>query len=183
MNANILNTFKNNKQHTAQLPNELQVSEGISYEITVNLDTTDGLINGASCTMMKVDVLQNNMPASGVLWVMFDDPDIGSQLRIENRREYKRGYNKDWTPIQPITKQYGAGHKGEAQVQRCQCPLRPAHANTFHRSQGDTMACAVIDLSTRRKVDHLHYVAISRLQSFDGLNIINLQQSALIKPW
>jgi hypothetical protein len=179
MKAKILETFRNNSTHTTQLPNAIQVSEGITYDVTVNLNTSDGLINGATCRMMKVDALQTEMLASGVLWVQFDDADIGSQLRTENRRLYRKGCNKDWTPIQPVVKQFAAGYKGQAQVQRYQFPLRPSHAKTIHRSQGDTMKSAAIDLTTPRKVDHIHYVAISRLVSLEGLHLLNLQEDKI----
>ena len=86
---------------------------------------------------------------------------------------------KEWTPIEPVVKQYPAGFKGEANIQRYQFPLGPAHAKTIHRSQGDTLEQAVMDLSMKNKVDHMYYVAISRLKSIDGLYVRNLEESKI----
>lgn len=128
---------------------------------------------------MKVDIDSSNSFANGVLWLQFNEPKTGAVLRTEIKRLYKRGYNRNWTPLQPIVKQYPAGYKGQAQVQHYQFPLRPAHAKTLHRAQGDTLDTAVVNLTTRHKVDHIDYVAVSRLQSLDGLYITNLQEDKI----
>jgi hypothetical protein len=177
MKAQIIAGFKNSSQ-TKQLANVLVVSEGIWHDLTVNLDTSDGLINGASCIIMKMDVPPSVTVPRGIMWVQFQDEQIGKKLRSDSKCLYKRGIDQRWTPIEPLVKQYPAGQKGQVQLQRLQFPLRPAHAKTIHRSQGDTLSSAVIDLSGR-KTDHLHYVAISRLTSLDGLNILHLQEDKI----
>ena len=103
----------------------------------------------------------------------------GKSLQAENARLYKRGIDKRWTPIQPVVKEFAAGPNGQAQIQRYQFPLRPAHAKSIHRSQGDTLDKAVVDLKTSRKINHIHYVALSRLKSLDGLHITNLQEDKI----
>ncbi|VDI54623.1 Hypothetical predicted protein [Mytilus galloprovincialis] len=163
LKAKILDSFGNNKQNSKQLLNSLEVAENTYYEITANLDTTDGLINGASCKMMKVEINQISEYASGILWVQFEDQNIGKQHRRENR----------------LSKSFPAGNKGEAQIQRSQFPIRPAHAKTVHRSQGDTLSKVVVDLTSKRRVDHIHYVAVSRVQTLDGLFIRNLQEDKI----
>ena len=37
----------------------------------------------------------------------------------------------------------------------------------------------VVDLSIRMKIDHIHYVALSRVTSINGLNIRNLQEDKI----
>ncbi|CAG2216944.1 unnamed protein product [Mytilus edulis] len=179
LKAKILDSFRNNKQNSKQLLNSLEVAENTYYEITANLDTTDGLINGASCKMMKVEINQISEYASGILWVQFEDQNIGKQHRRENRRLYKSCHLKEWTPLEPVSKSFAAGNKGEAQIQRSQFPIRPAHAKTVHRSQGDTLSKVVVDLTSKRRVDHIHYVAVSRVQTLDGLFIRNLQEDKI----
>lgn len=179
LKAKILDSFGNNKQNSKQLLNSLEVAENTYYEITANLDTTDGLINGASCKMMKVEINQISEYASGILWVQFEDQNIGKQHRRENRRLYKSCHLKEWTPLEPVSKSFAAGNKGEAQIQRSQFPIRPAHAKTVHRSQGDTLSKVVVDLTSKRRVDHIHYVAVSRVQTLDGLFIRNLQEDKI----
>ncbi|KAK3099796.1 hypothetical protein FSP39_009735 [Pinctada imbricata] len=118
--------------------------------------------------------------AEGVIYDLnFHDENIGRALRNSSKHLYRGNVNRNWTPIEPIVKQCTAGHKGQAQIQRLQYPLRPAHAKTIHRSQGDTMDSAVIDMTTKRKIEHIHYVAVSRLKSLDGLHIINLEENKI----
>jgi hypothetical protein len=178
MKDKILHNFRNSTE-TRQLWNVLEVSEGVCYDMTVNLDTDDGLINGASCTLMKIDIPFANTFDSAILWVQFQDPQIGRNLQSLNKRLYKHDIQCDWTPIEPVSRQYQSGTKGQAVVQRIQFPLRPAHAKSIHRSQGDTLQKAVIDLTLKMKVDHIHYVAISRLVSLDGLYLLNLQEDKI----
>ena len=47
------------------------------------MNTEDGLTNGASCQVMKVD--NSNTYASGTIWVKFLDTSIGKTLRSEKR--------------------------------------------------------------------------------------------------
>ena len=157
-----------------QLPSVVHLTEGCVYDLTVNLDTTDGLTNGATCTFMKITG-QKNKPVDPV-WVKFQDENAGKSLRTGS---IMRKVDKSWTPLFPVSRQFQAGYKGQAQVQRLQYPLRPAAAKTVHRAQGDTVDTVVVDLTTKRKVDHIHYVALSRVSSTKGLNILNLQQDKI----
>ena len=56
-------------------------------------------------------------------------------------------------------------------------------SKTVHRSQGDTVSEAVVNLSLaenqRAPVDHIHYVALSRLKTFDGLYITDLNTNKI----
>ena len=171
----ILTNFRNSHSKTCQLPNVLSASVGILYDLTVNINTADGLTNGASCQIVKIDIQKTDTYASGTIWVKFVNETTGKSLRAENARLYKRGTDKGWTPIQPVVKEFAAGQNGQAQIQLYQFPLRPAHAKSIHRSQGDALDKAVVDLKTSRKINHINYVAISRLKSLDGLHITNLQ--------
>ncbi|XP_053390322.1 ATP-dependent DNA helicase PIF1-like [Mercenaria mercenaria] len=123
-----------------QLPNIVQLVEGCVYDLTVNLDTTDGLTNGATCTVMKFNRSSNN--PVGPVWVKFNDDQAGQSLRTGATM---RNFDRSWTPLPPVSRQFPAGYKGQAQVQRLQYPLRPAAAKTIHRSQGDTMDTIVVD--------------------------------------
>ncbi|WAR20693.1 PIF1-like protein [Mya arenaria] len=147
--------------------------------VKVNLNTADGLTNGASCKIIKIDIESQETYASGIIWVTFLDNSCGRTLRTELKKLYKPGYSKSWTPLQPVVKEFNAGKDGQAQVQRYQFPLRPAHAKSIHRSQGDTLDSAVVDLTLTRQVKHIHYVALSRLQSLEGLRILNLQENKI----
>jgi hypothetical protein len=57
---------------------------------------------------------------------------------------------------------------------RKQFPLRPASAKTVHRSQGDTQSQIVANLNTKMTIPHIHYVALSRVTTIEGLYITDL---------
>ena len=70
--------------------------------------------------------------------------------------------------------QFAVGRTKSAQVVRKQFPLRPAFAKTVHRSQGDTKSQIVVNLNTKKAIPHIHYVALSRVITIEGLYITDL---------
>ena len=111
--------------------------------------------------------------------MQFDDEDVGTKTRQENRRLYTQGIQATWTPIKAVTSQFAVGRNKSAQVVRKQFPLRPAAAKTVHRSQGDTQSQIVVNLDTKRAIPHIHYVALSRVTTIDGLYIIKLCENKI----
>ena len=55
------------KQHSKQAV--VDVAERIVYNLTVNLDTSDKQINGASCVVMKIGLQLGQTQPRGVVWV------------------------------------------------------------------------------------------------------------------
>ena len=129
--------------------------------------------------MIKLIQLSNDTKPSGLVWVQFDYKDVGKKTRQENRHRYIRGIPNTWTPIKPVTTQFTVGKTKSAQVVRKQFPLRPASAKTVHRSQGDTQTQIVVNLNTRRAIPHIHYVALSRVTTIEGLYITDLCESKI----
>ena len=126
-----------------------------------------------------VKLNQPNKP-SGIIWVEFDDADVGRKTRHENRHLYNiQGIQSTWTPIKPVTTQFAVGKTKSAQVVRKQFPLRPAAAKTVHRSQGDTQTQIVVNLNTKRAIPHIHYVALSRVTTIEGLYISDLCENKI----
>ncbi|XP_028418500.1 uncharacterized protein LOC114543885 [Dendronephthya gigantea] len=163
-----------------QLAYKLHIAVGQRTEIAVNIRTDDGLTNGASNVIKHVQLTDNTKP-SGIVWVQFDDEDVGKKTRQENRILYARSTSilSTWTPIKPVTTQFAVGKTKSAQVVRKQFPLRPAAAKTVHRSQGDTQSHIVVNLNTRRAIPHIHYVALSRVTTIEGLYITDLCESKI----
>lgn len=102
------------------------------------------------------------------------------KTRNENRHLYTQGIDHAWTPVKPVTITFFVGRNKAAQVVRKQFPLRPAAAKTVHRSQGDTETKIVVNLSTKRTIPHVHYVALSRVTTFEGLYITDLCEDKLL---
>ncbi len=135
--------------------------------------TDDGLTNGAS-NVIKLIQLNDQSKPSGLIWVQFDYENVGKKTQQENRNLYVRGIESAWTPVKPVTTQFAVGRTKSAQVVRKQFPLRPASAKTVHRSQGDTQSQIVVNLNTNRAIPHIHYVALSRVTTLEGLHITDL---------
>ena len=131
------------------------------------------MTNGAGNVIKLIQIHHTNRP-SGIVWVQFDHAHVGEKTRHDNRQLYVQGIEPTWTPIKPVTTQFGVGRNRTIQVIRKQFPLRPAAAKTIHRSQGDTETRIVVDFDTRRAIPHIHYVGLSRVTTIEGLYITNL---------
>jgi hypothetical protein len=63
----------------------------MKYDLTANIDVTDGLTNGSSC---EIKVIENKQPEKtsrpSIVWVRFHDGKIGSN----NRTKYSNLYHK-----------------------------------------------------------------------------------------
>ena len=56
----------------------LPTAINLVYAITVNIKTDDGLINGATCVLKKIQYLeQSTKQMPSILWVYFEDMKIG----------------------------------------------------------------------------------------------------------
>ena len=118
-----------------------------------------------SCTVICVQVPVDKK-ARGVVWVQFEDDDIGRKTRALSRNRYKPGINPSWTPVVPEMRKFTVGRNSE--VARTQFPLRAASANTVHRSQRDTVSELVVDFTGRTQTG-IHYVAMRRVREFEKL--------------
>ncbi|CAB3983616.1 ATP-dependent DNA helicase PIF1 [Paramuricea clavata] len=165
-------------KNSKQLALKLNIAVGQRSEIAINVCTDDGLTNGAS-NIIRLIRLTNDSKPSGFVWVEFDYEDVGKKTRQENRNLFVRGIPNTWTPIKPVTTQFSVGKTKSAQVVRKQFPLRPASAKTVHRSQGDTQSQIVVNLNTTRAIPHIHYVALSRVTTIEGLYITDLCESKI----
>ena len=165
-------------KNSKQLAHKLNIAVGQRTEIAINVRTDDGLTNGASNVIKHIHLTNDSKP-SGLVWVQFDSDDVGKKTRQENRNLYNEDIPNSWTPIKPVTTQFAVGKTKSAQVVRKQFLLRPASAKTVHRSQGDTQSQIVVNLDTRRAIPHIHYVALSRVTTIEGLYITDLCESKI----
>ena len=118
-------------QQTQSLPYQLFLKQGGNYMITHNLNTSDGLTNGADC---KIRYIQCSNDIPSLVWVSFQDPDIGAETRTENRHLYmsNKEIDNSWTPILKVEKQFQVGKTNKLRVARKQFPLKAAEAMTIH---------------------------------------------------
>jgi hypothetical protein len=71
---------------------------------------------GLHAFLKKIDIPTGRLVPSGKVWVQFQDKDVGKNLRKNSKHCYKRDMKADWTPIEPVMKQYHTGHRGQALV-------------------------------------------------------------------
>ena len=162
---------------TMGLYKKLDITVGSKYDLTLNVDVSDGLTNGAECVVQDIDyrVVESQRPS--IIWVTFSDASIGNK----QRREYSflfKDKMENLTPIFEITRQFKISNRNQFQVLRRQFPLRAAAAKTIHRCQGDTLNEFVVDLPSTSR-DHMHYVALSRARNISGLHILNLNKNKI----
>ena len=104
----IMKQIPTDPRKTKQLVYNLQLAEGERTELAINVRIDDGLTNGASNVIRKIQLHEKNKP-SGIVWVKFDHEDVGQKTRYENRSLYVEDIHLSWTPIKPITTQFAVG--------------------------------------------------------------------------
>ena len=166
---NQIKKIRDDPTKTMGLYSVVSVAAVAKYDLTTNIDVTDGLTNGAECMIQSIDYRVENSTRPSIIWVSFPHPDIGRKHRRQHAHLYNTHINKNWTPVLEVTKQFQINKKSKVKILRRQFPLRPAAAKTIHRCQGDTLNEAVVDFpkSTR---EHMHYVGLSRVRNSSALH-------------
>jgi DNA replication protein DnaC len=161
------------------LAKEYKTAIGLRNEMTLNYDVDDGLTNGSTCITRHIQ--HNYSSGASVIWVEFEKADIGQKLRNASTNMYgSPNIKKSWTPIKTVTREFPVGRYQNVKVLRRQFPLQLSCAKTVHRSQGDTMEKAVIQLPNEQRT-HMHYVAISRVTKLENLGIIGTFDETKVK--
>ena len=167
---------------TMQLQKDLNLAVDLHYEICLNINTAEGLTNGANGVIKLLQIPRSSKQPAGIVWIKFHDAQIGTETREQNKQLYRRNIDKTWTPILPISRQFRVGKNKSGEIIRTQFPLRACAAKTIHRAQGETL---VVDFSvlspkiTKPFFLHTHYVGLSRVTSLDGLHILDLNASKI----
>ena len=104
------------------------------YLMTVNIDIQDGLVNGATGLLQRLeygtksDTLER-VPC--ILWIEFDDPTVGKDKRAKSKHRYLKDktIQRNWTPIGLETRRFQRG-KGVSsyKIVRKQFPFIVAEA-------------------------------------------------------
>ena len=89
----------------------VSVATAAKYDLTTNIDVTDGLTNGAECVIENIDYRVENSTRPSIIWVSFPYPDIGRNQRKENAHLYKATIDRNWTPVLEVTRQFRVNKK------------------------------------------------------------------------
>ena len=159
---------------TCGLHTTVRLTINLPYDITCNVDVDDGITNGSECTLKMIDYRQNTTSTTNpsILWVYFKDRQIGQSARNAYKQYYKPDVEPLWTPIFAIKRQFHIT-KNYIPVIRCQFPVVIGAAKTIHKSQGSSVDAIVVQMP-KRKICHMHYVALSRVRTLNGLYIKHL---------
>ncbi|XP_037811885.1 uncharacterized protein LOC119603786 [Lucilia sericata] len=145
---------------------ELKLKTTAKYMMTVNINTNDGLVNGASGVLMEID-FQGESRNPTTLWVLFSDENVG----VEARRKKPHATESLWTPIEKCVRTFQYKQNRQITIERKQFPLVVAEGITIHKSQGATYSKVVVHTRGRMLRSAL-YVACSRATTASGLYIM-----------
>ncbi|KAK3100749.1 hypothetical protein FSP39_024640 [Pinctada imbricata] len=164
----VVNITSTNPHETGGLASEIQVALMAKYMQTKNVDISDGLVNGATGIIMKLDIPEKS-PLQGTLYVKFDDPKVGKNAR-------KQSCHHNLVPIRPISVTFALTEKSAAiQVERTQFPGTLAWGVTVHKSQGSTFEQMVGDMTTpggrTNTMPGQIYTMLSRAKPMKGLRL------------
>ncbi|CAF4550151.1 unnamed protein product [Rotaria sp. Silwood2] len=171
----VLSNVKNLKTtETYDLPLKIDLKVGAKYMMTVNIDTEDGLVNGACGKLIMIDygkLQKTNETVPCRLWIKFNEEKTGRKTRA-NFQNVMRNRNIDLslTPVEPVTRQINT-RSTNFKVERKQFPVVPCEAMTIYKSQGGTYEKVVVNLKKGMTRSEL-YVACSRATKATGLYLI-----------
>jgi hypothetical protein len=173
---NVAKTFT--AQKADGLPYETRLQINGQYFVTTNIDVSDGLFNGATGILKKIEygTSKGNEKIPKNAYLEFHHPSIGANKRSLTKAELlRKGIDLKWVQIGRITKNLSktGRHKG-IRIIRTQLPLLSANAVTIPKSQGSSIPFVVVSVTTIRKKKITReelYVACSRATSLNGLFI------------
>ncbi|XP_037523559.1 uncharacterized protein LOC119400570 [Rhipicephalus sanguineus] len=158
------------------LPRKLVLCSGKPYMLTLNIDVSDGLVNGAVGQLKHVQLDELGLPKR--IWLHFPSKATGNIARVKSKtiREVTGPVVPfDSVPIELRTATITLDKKTGVSCRRKQFPVMQASAVTIHKSQGGTYSQVVYEYH-KRHPQKLVYVALSRATTLDGLFITNAEQ-------
>ncbi|CAC5421936.1 unnamed protein product [Mytilus coruscus] len=168
-----------NPNRTGGLRQIIQLSLDARVMITKNIDTADGLVNGAQGTIVGFyppppDNASNYIPV--FVLVEMDDSTVGSNARATFKRVVPP--RSKAVPIHKEEVRFSIGRYNVAQVSRRQFPLTLSWACTIHKVQGQTLDKIVISCEGRYQPGQF-YVAVSRVTKLSGLFFLKFDENCI----
>ena len=164
----IISKIPTDPSKTMGLETKLTLGCDLPAELALNVNVVDGLTNGAACVIKRFDYRIVNCNRCSIVWVQFEDESIGKQWKQNYKHLFKEGIDSFWVPIFEVTRKFTCQYYKTYLIVRRQFPLRMSSGKTIHKSQGSTMKSVVISFGNRR-IDHIHYVALSRVTNMNML--------------
>lgn len=99
MRQMVISKIPDDPSKTMGLQKYLTLGIDLPAEICLNVDTSDGLTNGASCIIKKFDFRVPYSLRCSIVWVEFHDESIGRKWRLQYKHLYCQDKPLTWTPI------------------------------------------------------------------------------------
>ena len=172
-----------NPVKTGGMRSSLTVAVGARIMLTKNINTEDGLVNGAQGTIVTFhpepptdpDTFRAYSPQ--YILVDFDGETTGERTRTACQQFCQQ--HPKAVPISRDEVKFKLSFHTKSHVTRRQFPLTLCWACTIHKVQGQTMQKIVIDCKGRFSAGQF-YVAVSRVTSLAGLHLINFTPDKII---
>ena len=164
---------------------KLCLKVGAKVMLTYNVNTNDGLTNGARGEILGFKRNPNGKISH--VYVHFFDENVGQETRANNQHLQKKFPNKLATPIQTVEFTYSLSRKAysvSSTAKVVQMPIKLCFGATCHKFQGQTIPkpqALVVNLNTVFEAAQA-YVALSRVQEFNQLFIVDSVAEGKIYP-
>ena len=119
---------------------ELHLAVGAKVMLTVNIDVSDGLVNGARGTVETIIKTGNQV---SLLLVQFQHDHVGAKVKSHSHYWVQ---HPNAVPINRYEAVFNIGRNRAAEVSRWQFPLVLVWATTIHKVQGLTLDQIVVDM-------------------------------------
>lgn len=114
-----------------------------------------------------------NNPIAG-----YSNGTVGTVVGFEGGTAYPMVETRDGRRLAIAPQEWAIEENGKVRAKLSQVPLRLAWAITIHKSQGQSIDAALVDLSRAFEYGQ-GYVALSRLRSLSGLHLLGWHENAL----
>ena len=171
-----LSNMSEKRSDTGNLHTTLKLAVGARVMLTVNVDVSDGLVNGARGEVIHF-ITDDDFKVKKIL-VRFDNATVG--LKAMQASPFRTAYPNTVPLIKHETTFLLRGRRGN-DITRLQFPLTLAWATTIHKVQGLTLERIVVDMKGGKFNAGQAYVAFSRVKSIEGLFILNFSASSIVK--
>ena len=158
------------EQHMGMLP----LCKGMPVMVTQNYDVPNGIVNGCIGTLEKVNyTIDDDGHRHAHSCVIHAEKTSGPCL--PHLKDHEIVVLADETPL---TFTHPHSHV-RTSFQRSQLPITPAFAMTAHKSQGNTLTSAILDIESCLSTEAV-YVMLSRVKKSDNIRILRPFRKAKI---
>ena len=157
------------------LTNLFSIAIGAKVMLNVNIDVTDGLVNGARGFVQHIDFNDQLQHVNAIL-VKFDHIFVGVKAKLKSA--YKNSY-PDAVPIFKFEAILYHGIHKAVSTRRIQFPLSLAWALTIHKVQGLTVDRIIVSMKGPYFNAGQAYVAFSRVKNLNDLYITDFDQEKI----